>query len=319
LGIALATRLSLDDQLRVMSWVFRILAVLSLGCVLIFPSSGISQTVETLGAWQGVFGYKNALGAMMAVCILVEWHRPADTGYSKLLKWFTVLIAAFLLVFSNSVTPLLALCACLLFIEIYRFAKQRLRLPLHAIVLTMLLVVASGITVLFLDTAALTGSLGRESNFTGRTAIWSIVLSDISERPILGYGYSGFWYGSSTESAAVDQALATPIMYSHNGYLESLLNLGAVGFLFTLLFLGFGVVRAYYCFERDRSRVNLWPLAYLAFFLLYNIGECTILIQEVQWALCVAVVASSDAALLMPVTEPERGEEMLYAPIDEPA
>src|SRR5215475_3098976 len=42
LGIALAVRYSFEEQLRVMNWLFRIIAVLSLGCVLLFPSYGIS-------------------------------------------------------------------------------------------------------------------------------------------------------------------------------------------------------------------------------------------------------------------------------------
>ncbi len=49
LGVAFATRLSLEEQLRLMSWIFRTMAILSLGCVLLFPSLGISQLAEGLG------------------------------------------------------------------------------------------------------------------------------------------------------------------------------------------------------------------------------------------------------------------------------
>jgi len=316
LGIALAVRLSIEEQLRLMSRVFRIMAVLSLGCVLFLPSYGISHLVEGQGEWQGIFGYKNSLGAMMALSILVEWHLPAETLYAKFMKWVTLLISAVLLVFSNSVTPLVCLAGTLLFIEIYRFGKQRLRIPLYAIVLAILLITASGITVLLVDSGSATGVLGRSSNFTGRTDIWSLVLSFISERPVLGYGYSGFWYGSSPESSAVDQALGISVMYSHNGYLEVLLSLGAVGLLLTLVFLGTGMRRAYYCCEREHSKVALWPLAFLCFFLLYNIGECTILLQDLQWALCVSAVASTDAALFVPDAE-QTEEESLYLPVHE--
>jgi len=105
-------------------------------------------------------------------------------------------------------------------------------------------------------------------------------------------------------------------MYSHNGYLEILLNLGAIGFVFTLIFLGAGIKRAYYCSERSRSRLDLWPLAFLFFFLLHNVGECTILFQDLEWAVCVAVVVSADPALFAPEAEQEE-EELLFAPAEE--
>jgi exopolysaccharide production protein ExoQ len=318
LGLALATRLSLEEQLRLMSWVFRIMAVLSLACVLFLPSYGISQSVDSQGEWQGIFGYKNTLGAMMALSLLVEWHRPADTSFSKFVKWLALLLSAVLLVFSNSVTPLVALVASLSLVEIYKFANQRHRIPLYAILLAILLIIGSGLTLVLMDNESVAGVLGRSSNLTGRTQIWSLVLSKISERPVLGYGYSGFWYGSSSESFAVDQAFGfgTSIMYSHNGYLETFLNLGVVGFFLVLAFLGVGMTRAYYCSRRDRSSANLWPLAFLSFFLLYNLGECTILLQDLQWALCVSVVASADAALFIPNAKQEV-EELPYVPIIE--
>jgi O-antigen ligase len=315
-GIALALQLSLKEQLRLMSFLFRIMSVLSLLCVLFFPSYGISHLAGSQGEWKGIFGYKNFLGSLMAVSILVEWHLPAETLYSKFSKWLAVLMSAVLLVFSNAVTPLLTLVGALLLIEIYKFAHQRLRIPLYAIGLAILLIIASGVTALLVDSGSVTDALGRSSNFSGRTQIWSLVLSYFSQRPVLGYGQSGFWYGASKGSFAVDQAMGVRIMYSHEGYLETLLNLGAIGFLFTLVFLGTGMKRAYSYSKRDRSSVNLWPLAFFFFFLLYNLGECTILIQDLQWAFCVSVVVGTDGALVVPDAEEEE-EELAYAPISE--
>ena len=67
-GIALAVRVSFKAQLRMLSWLFRVLALLSLASVVLFPRYGIS----TEGEWMGVFGYKNALGTAMGLALLVE-------------------------------------------------------------------------------------------------------------------------------------------------------------------------------------------------------------------------------------------------------
>jgi O-antigen ligase len=132
----------------------------------------------------------------------------------------------------------------------------------------------------------------------------------IPERPVLGYGYWGFWNGASSESLAVERAMGTMIMYSHNGYIEILLDLGAFGLLLTLAFLGAGIKRTYFFSERNRSPVALWPLAFLCYFLLRNIAECSILIQGLEWALCVATVVGTDAALFAPDAEQEA--ELLF-------
>lgn len=317
LGIALAVRLSLEDQLRLMSWVLRIIAVLSLACVLFLPSYGISGGVEQQGGWLGIFSYKNGLGSVMALAALVEWYLPADTGASKVVNRLALILSLALLVFSTSVTPLLALLGSMLLVEVYKLGAQRFRIPTYAIVLAILLIIASGAAVLAGEGERVAVALGRSADLTGRAEIWSMVAPYISERPILGYGYSGFWAGASSQSAAIDWAVGGTVMYSHNGYLEILLNLGAVGLLLTAGFLCTGIKRVYDCSEHDQSAAYLWPLAFLLFFLLYNLTECTILFQDLQWAICVAIVLGSDPALLESNAEQE--EELFFAQGETPA
>jgi O-antigen ligase len=106
------------------------------------------------------------------------------------------------------------------------------------------------------------------------------------------------------------------VMYAHNGYLEVLLNLGIVGFALTLAFLGAGMRRASYWFDRNPRSVRLWPLAFMLFFLFQNFAECTILLQDLEWAICVAVVASTDRALLA-AYEDEDDEELFLEPSEQ--
>lgn len=295
-GIALAVRLSLEEQLRLFSWLLRIIAILSVACVVLLPGYGISSDTDA-HEWRGVFGYKNVLGSMMAMSFLVERHLPADTGFSKTLNRLAMLLSAVLLLFSGSLTPAVALVASIVLTEIYKLASQRLRIPLYATVVAILAVVLSAITVLGVSGEAIASTVGRSSDLTGRTEIWSWTVSFILEKPILGYGYSGFWVGASEASAMVDRAMGGMIMYSHNGYLETLLTLGIVGLVLALGFLGTAVKRTYDWAEREQSGVGLWPLSFLLFFLLHNLGESTILLQDLQWGICVAIVASTAPAL----------------------
>jgi O-antigen ligase len=142
-----------------------------------------------------------------------------------------------------------------------------------------------------------------------------LVINFIGQRPILGYGYSGFWAGASPESAVVDEVMDQVISYSHNGYLEILLTLGAVGLFFTLCILGAGIKRAYGYSKGDRGGMEMWPLAFLLYFLLHNITECTILLQDLEWAMCVAIVVGADPAMFAHNEEPV--EEMILVPSEE--
>jgi exopolysaccharide production protein ExoQ len=313
LGIALAVRFSFQDQLRILSWLFRIIAALSLVCILLLPSYGISKE----GEWQGIFEYKNALGSMMALSILVEWLRPAGGRISKTLKILALLLSAVLLRFSDSITPALAIIAALLLIEIYKFAALRHRIPLYAFSLAIAIVVAAGVMVLTANSDSVAGAVGRSSNLTGRTEIWSAVVSVIPKRPILGYGYSGFWLGASPESIAINQVMRGWVMYSHNGYLEMQLNLGMVGSLLTFAFLGIALKRALSFSKQRQDGIGIWPLAFLFYFILHNLGECTILIQDIEWAVCVSCIAGTDPMLLPSNVQEE--DESFPIPMEEPA
>jgi len=313
-GIALAVRLSPEEQLRLLSWLCRTIAVLSLACVILLPSYGISATPEH--QWQGVFPYKSVLGFVMALSILVEWQLPAPTTFSRTLKWLALLLSVVLLFFSGSVTPTVALLGSLLLVRVYKYAARRLRISRAIIALAMLLMMLSGVALFLANSDKITKALGRSSDLTGRTEIWRWVAGSILERPMLGYGYSGFWSEVAAASTGIDHLVGGMIMYAHNGYLEVLLSLGFVGFALTLAFLGAGIRRAFYWSDRNRSSLGLWPLAFLLFFLLQNFTECSILLQDLEWGICVAVVASTDPVLFA-TDEDEYDEELLLEPSEE--
>jgi O-antigen ligase len=72
--------------------------------------------------------------------------------------------------------------------------------------------------------------LHKDMTLTGRTTIWSVLLSSLAKRPWLGFGYSAFWVGTKGESANAIYALKWPrLSYAENGVLELALELGLVG------------------------------------------------------------------------------------------
>jgi exopolysaccharide production protein ExoQ len=310
-GIALAIRVPFEQQLRMLSWLFRVLAILSLGCLLLFPSYGISSE----GEWRGVFYYKNAMGSAMGLAILSEWQLPATTRFAKLIKGLFTLLYAVLLLKSDSVTPAVALIGAVILLSIYKFTALRLLVPLYMFAVILVILVSILAPLLMANSDSVMGLLGRSSNLTGRTEIWSLVISFIQQKPILGYGYSGFWLGASPESYVVNRVMGGPVMYSHNGYLEMFLTLGMVGFLLSLVFIGTGFKRALYLSKHRHFDIELWPLSFLLYFILHNLGEATILGQDLEWAMCVSCIVGTELLLLTPSAE--QAEELPLIPLQE--
>jgi O-antigen ligase len=122
--------------------------------------------------------------------------------------------------------------------------------------------------------------LGRDATLTGRTEIWDMLLHwDVN--PVVGTGFESFWLGERREKIW-DIFPVLQLNSAHNGYLETYINLGLVGLLFTL-----GMVLAtYFKSARDLVRdfhFGRFRLSYLIIFLIYNWTEVGFRTHTVQF------------------------------------
>jgi len=135
-------------------------------------------------------------------------------------------------------------------------------------------------------------SLGRDSTFTGRTELWTVLLEKARMHQWLGYGYGAFWRGATGMSGEVQEALHGwyPI-HAHNGFLDIVLELGMLGLIIFLLPLGIYGYRVFAWAIVQRSPLSLWPLVYLLFFILSNLAESALVRQNsIYWALYITTV-----------------------------
>lgn len=298
-GVVLVTRFTMEEQLRLLSWVFRLGAVLSAICIIVAPGLAFAD-----GGAQGVFNHKNVLGDIMALAILVEYFLPAAGMAAKSGKGMWLGAYLVLLILSKSATSLIAVFFALLIIRAYTVLRVRVSVPLALLIPATVLAVSFAV-VIFVGGESLMRMLGRSSDLTGRTELWGIVVTMILKRPLLGYGYSSFWGGAAPESSIVESEIGWTPVYSHNGYLETLLSLGLVGFVLLLIVLATGFRRALRAAENGQAAYDMWPLAFLMFFVIHNLGECTVLWQNsLEWALCIGVIIGSEQRSCEPAAAP---------------
>ncbi len=93
------------------------------------------------------------------------------------------------------------------------------------------------------DAFSAVASMGREQDegevgsLSGRVPIWREVMGDIAAAPLLGYGYGAFW--TPQRVLFYSYVRGWEFTHAHSAYLETLLNVGAIG-----LALGLFVVLA---------------------------------------------------------------------------
>jgi O-antigen ligase len=189
-----------------------------------------------VGAWRGVFYHKNLAGGVIALAVIF-----AVDMISREKRWLAggafLLLAATALALTGSRTSAVASLLAVIVLLGFRGANA---LAGDDGTKRVLLHLAIGTAVLSLSAAAwfLSGAASYVADpeaFTGRGVLWREVHTLISSRPLTGWGFeSVFQAGDSSPLAQRGGSLwvrAAP--HGHNGFLDLLVSIGAVG---TLLF-----------------------------------------------------------------------------------
>jgi exopolysaccharide production protein ExoQ len=95
----------------------------------------------------------------------------------------------------------------------------------------------------------------------------------IWKRPLLGYGYGGFWRGFVGESGNLMTSVGFSVPHAHSGYLNIWLQTGAVGLgLFLALLLG-ALRNALASLKSNRPMWTDWYIAIIILVTLSNLDE----------------------------------------------
>lgn len=273
-GILIAIGRRLIDLLTVVVRAGAVLLVAGWLVALLLPSIGRHQGDPHAGTLRGLFVDKNTLGYVAMLVLLsalaLAWDRRAPR---RLQTWLVAGLAALTVVVSNSRTALVvAAVGVVLLLGI--FLLSQLRRP-RTLALTIWGAAALGAGYIgqsYVDVVS--ESLGRDATLTGRTNIWTIVLQAVEQRPLLGYGWKALWIdGSPVTEELWARNHGTAFYHAHNGYLDVAAQLGIVGLLLMLLFLGGVLVQGARRFQEVPTPDQAWPVVLVLAVLVYNVTE----------------------------------------------
>jgi len=261
-----------------------------------FVLNNSATEVAYLLGYPGYFKGKNTLGEFAAIAFLLSLHEVLNHGFRRAFGIIIVVITATLLFVSGSKTALgLAFAMpCLAGLTLIAARWTRISPAILLLSLPIGYIVLSH-TVPNFNANNISYMLYGDSTFTGRTFIWDFANYQIARRPLFGWGYQSFWLiGADAPSVVEAPGFVKTMPNSHNGYLDTMLELGYIGFVLLLSF----VIATLHAIGRlvHRAPARAWLLLSLALYIIaYNFLE-SFWMRGFEFLWLVFVIVAVDAA-----------------------
>ncbi|MCK9509854.1 MAG: O-antigen ligase family protein [Pigmentiphaga sp.] len=261
-----------DYVIKVLCNTLTVLLGLSVVVVVVIPEIGVDSMRD--GGWRGLMWHKNTLGMVACFTSLLWvdrlWSRSVHFRTGVFLLLFTVAMV----VLSRSAT---ALVSTVIGVAVYMLARRRYLGGVHLLAVLscagLALAAVAGLIVFIwygrlpgaLELAApLFSLLGKSMDLTGRTDLWRYVMLDVARHPVLGIGYGAFWLNIGSPSQYIIDAVNWIPLQAHNGYVDILNEVGAVGFGLFLGLMAWHLVCLVRLSAYDRSAAALhWAMLLL--------------------------------------------------------
>lgn len=256
-------------------------------------------SVDHSGLWAGLHSQKNVAGYFSAISTLI-WLIAGFQRRRKLL----IIIACFWLFFlirTDLKTSILLFISVIIFsVYIYYGLNKRFsRSSVLFIILSLIILVVFSVLVRDLSTQSDPSAI----TFTGRTQIWAFVWSNVVKTPFIGVGYGSFWaIGPSAPALLNASAFVAQYTEAHNGYLDVLVTLGAVGLALSIMafLLPYRLLFSYrspHITGQLRAGI-LCAFAIMTFGLSHNFLESSIM-QGLSWLWTITLISNWQAILYL--------------------
>ncbi len=254
---------------------------------------GIAGDIADVGPIQGLLGTRNQLGLLAVLALVTFAIELLTRSVGRATAVFSIIGASIVLILTRAPLAYGALIITAigaLVIWGLRHARPALRPYFQVATLVLTAVVA---TIAWVYRGVIVHVFNAGGDLTYRLVIWQHVFALFRQYPLQGWGWIGMWRDNVVPFLQLSQAPGRITNSSLNAYLDVLFQLGIVGFLFFLVFLGLVFTRSWLLASRRRNIVFSWPALALIVLLIGALAESSLL---VEWGWLTLVVCSVKAS-----------------------
>lgn len=194
------------------------------------------------GTWRGMEVQKNWLAQNSLYCLLssIVFFNLDKTRYTKIYDAVLLFLSLLIIYKAHSSTMLIVVVIIAFTGLMFKIESifSKLKIGRSLLGLTFLFILSFSIIFLIFSSeifALIPGYFGKDLTLSGRVDIWKFAWDDIEKKMFLGYGFATYWImGSSRIEIFASYFEGFMVNEAHNGYLEIILQLGVVGFIFFL-------------------------------------------------------------------------------------
>jgi exopolysaccharide production protein ExoQ len=225
------------------AFTFAVAAMVSAIISIAVPNVGVMHGGDLEGDWRGVFTHKSSLGAAaMLGCFCCGWLMVCERE-RRAFNFAGVAICLGVAVMSGSRTSVLEI----FLFPVMGWCLRLLKLPgILRLWLVYFFILCSSILAIlcysYFDDIMLL--LDKDSSVSGRIPLWGTLIDIAAQRPLLGYGYGGFWLTQNSVVEYIWYATGWLAPQAHNSYIDSVLELGVPGVAISCLALGSVIARS---------------------------------------------------------------------------
>lgn len=241
---------------------------------------------------QGVMGNANLLAFTAVFGILLFLIELIVTDRSKWLPGVSLGLAVVMAYLAQSAGMTVAMVLIAFAALVAIFAEGRPKPIRHRIyrVAIAFLAIAVVLGVVFRDLVF--DLLDRSPDATGRFSIWEKVWGLITEKPVEGWGWIGYWIPGVEPFEGLVEINGVPMYQAHNAYLDTWMQLGFVGLLLLLWLMIAVFARLWAVAVRHTNPLYLYPLFVFLVIASQSLSESRLLI-EAGWVLLVLLATKS--------------------------
>lgn len=287
-GYWLVVRFPVRQIIGMLAVMFSIGTVVQLTLITFLPHYAVLDD-----GWTGLTKNRNVFGRSVSLAILVLLLAWRVFPRYRVAIWVMIAGNAVMIANANSKTSLVASLAAPGLFAIFTFFRAR-RTLYGAVAVSM--TIAAGIVAYLtaINLGNISETLDRAPDLSGRTPIWSAVWPEVFKRPVVGYGWRGFYNLDFTGPAfEVHRRLGRVLPHSHDALLDALLEVGIVGATLMVLIVVRLFIRGARVIRYYRGATGMLPLLVAAYTVLVSITEYGVFTTDIQFLVFVVAVLAA--------------------------